>query len=145
MIQGSNIVQNYALKRMISLLLILFQGLIEEKKLDTFNLPFYAATLEEFKGLIEAEGSFELKKIEIFKNDWDTYIKKANSGLDKQARAAIIANDMRAVGEPILVSQFGEAIMDDLFRRVKEEVLDHMVRHKCENINLVISLIKKLG
>ncbi|PON98210.1 SAM dependent carboxyl methyltransferase, partial [Trema orientale] len=96
------------------------------EKLDTFNLPFYAATSDEFKGLIEAEGSFALRKIEIFKNDWDTYIKKANSGLDKQARAAIIANGMRAVGEPILVSQFGGAVMDNLFCRVKEEVLDHM-------------------
>lgn len=89
------------------------QGLIEESKLDTFNLPYYAATMEEVKKVIDAEGSFTLQKLEAFKVDWDTYIKKANRGLDKQAREAILASDIRAVGEPILASHFGEASMED--------------------------------
>ena len=79
--------------------------MIEESKLDTFDLPYYAPTTEEVKKVIEAEGSFTLHKLEAFKMDWDTYIKKANKGLDKQAREAIIATDIRAVGEPILGKQ----------------------------------------
>ncbi|XVE93667.1 hypothetical protein REPUB_Repub01dG0213900 [Reevesia pubescens] len=90
------------------------EGLIEEEKLDIFNLPFYAATIEEVKTVIEAEGSFNLQRLEGFNMDWDDYIKKADSNLDKTARAAIIARDIRAVGEPILASHFGEDIMDDI-------------------------------
>ncbi|KAM4088593.1 hypothetical protein ACJW30_07G083000 [Castanea mollissima] len=118
-------------------------GLIESEKLDNFNLPYYAPTSEELKKVIEVEGSFTLHKFEVFKMDWDSYIKKANIGLDRQGRAVMIATDIRAVGEPILSSQFGEEAMDDLFQRFKAVVLDHMETEKCENINLVISLTKK--
>ena len=119
------------------------QGLIEEEKLDTFNMPYYAPTTDEVKEVIEAEGSFTLQNLEAFRNDWDSYIKQANSSLDKKARAAIFSTDIRAVGEPILASQFGEEAMDDLFRRFEEDVLDHMEKENCQFINLVISLIKK--
>ncbi|KAK7814519.1 putative caffeine synthase 3 [Quercus suber] len=122
---------------------MVLEGMIKESKLDNFNLPYYAATMEEVKKVIEAEGSFTLQKLETFKVDWDTYIKKANKGLDKQAREAILASDIRAVGEPILANHFGEASMEDLFRRFKEVVLDHMEKKKCVYFNLVISLKKK--
>ncbi|GLT86200.1 hypothetical protein SLE2022_043560 [Rubroshorea leprosula] len=119
------------------------EGLIEEAKLDSFNLPYYAATAEEVREVIEAEGSFSIKKFEAFNLDWDSYIKKVDSSLGKQERAAIIATDIRAVGEPILASKFGESIMDDLFQRFKDDVLDYMEAHGCQYINLVISLTKK--
>ncbi|KAJ0014845.1 hypothetical protein Pint_20366 [Pistacia integerrima] len=118
-------------------------GLIEEEKLDAFNLSYYAPTKEEVKKVIEEEGSFKLQRLETFAMDWDTYIRKANGSLDKQARAAVMATGIRAVGEPILSSQFGEAIMDDLFRRFKDDVVDYMETYKCKYINLVISLTKK--
>lgn len=117
--------------------------MIEEEKLDAFNLSYYAPTKEEVKKVIEEEGSFKLQRLETFSMDWDTYIRKANSSLDKQARAAVMATGIRAVGEPILSCQFGEAIMDDLFRRFEGDVVDYMETYKCKYINLVISLTKK--
>ncbi|KAH7528927.1 hypothetical protein FEM48_Zijuj05G0129600 [Ziziphus jujuba var. spinosa] len=122
---------------------MVLEGLIEEEKLDRFNLPFYATSAEEVKKLVEAEGSFGLHKLESFKTDWDTHIKKANNSLDSKERAAIIGADIRTVAEPILVAHFGDKIMDKLFDRVGEDVLDHMLRYNCQNVNLVISLTKK--
>ncbi|XP_021802313.1 salicylate carboxymethyltransferase-like [Prunus avium] len=121
---------------------MVLEGLIGEEKLDAFNMPFYTPTTKEIEEVIEAEGSFTLQNLQVFKNDWDSYIKQANSGLDKKTRAAIFATDIRAVAEPILVSQFGEEAMNDLFHRF-EDVLDHMKRENCQFINLVISLTKK--
>lgn len=106
-------------------------------------MPYYAPTTEEVKRVIEVEGSFTLLKLEVFKMDWDSHIKKANSGLDRQERATKIATYIRAVGEPILASQFGEENMDNLFQRFKDVVLDHMEAEKCEYVNLVISLTKR--
>ncbi|KAH7528933.1 hypothetical protein FEM48_Zijuj05G0130300 [Ziziphus jujuba var. spinosa] len=120
---------------------MVLEGLIEEEKLDRFNLPFYATSAEEVKKLVE--GSFGLHKLESFKTDWETHIKKANNSLDSKERAAIIAADIRTVAEPILVAHFGDKIMDKLFDRVGEDVLDHMLRYNCQNVNLVISLTKK--
>lgn len=122
---------------------MVLEGIIEEEKLDSFNLPYYAPTMEEVEKVIKAEGSFSLHKLEAFNMDWDAHIKKVNGGLDKQARAAIMASDIRAVGESVLASQFGEEAMDSLFSRFKGVVLDHMVAEKCQFINLVISLTKK--
>lgn len=117
--------------------------MIEEEKLEFFDLPYYTATTEEVQSVIEAEGSFNLQRLEVFNMDWDDYIKKADSNLDKTARAALIAKDIRAVGEPILASHFGEDIMDDLFHRFKEDVLEYMEARKCQYINIVMSLTKK--
>ncbi|XP_048234220.1 S-adenosyl-L-methionine:benzoic acid/salicylic acid carboxyl methyltransferase 3 [Ricinus communis] len=122
---------------------MVLEGLIKKEKMESFNLPYYAPTTEEIKKVIDAEGSFTLQRLEVFKMDWDAYIKKAKPGADKKARAAIIATDLRAVGEPILGSHFGSEIMDDLFHRFEEVVLDHMEINKCQFINLVISLTKK--
>ncbi|CAN6687453.1 unnamed protein product [Malus baccata var. baccata] len=122
---------------------MVLEGLIEKEKLEIFNLPYYAPTTKEVEDVIEAEGSFTLQSLQVFKNDWDSYIKHADSGLDKKARAAVLATDIRAVGEPILATQFGEAAMDDLFHRFEEDVLDHMEMENCQYINLVISLTKK--
>ncbi|XP_068325272.1 probable caffeine synthase MTL2 [Pyrus communis] len=122
---------------------MVLEGLIEEQKLDTFNMPLYFPTTKEVEDVIEAEGFFTLQSLEVFKNDWDSYIKHADSGLDKKARAAVLATEIRAVGEPILATQFGEVAMDDLFRRFEEDVLDHMEMENCQFIDLVISLTKK--
>lgn len=117
--------------------------MIEEEKLDSFNLPYYTPTKDEVKKVIEDEGSFTLQRLETFMFDWDAYIRRADSSLDKQQRAAILATDMRAVSEPILSCHFGEAIMDDLFMRFKRDVIDYMETHQCKFTNLVISLTKK--
>ncbi|KAJ7978341.1 Carboxyl methyltransferase [Quillaja saponaria] len=118
------------------------EGLIEKEKLDTFNLPNYAATREEVKNVIEAEGSFKLQKLEAFNMDWDSFVKNIDGSFEKQERAAMVANSIRSVSESILASHFGEQVMDELFCRFKEDVLDHMEAHKCQYIILVVSLIK---
>lgn len=119
------------------------EGLIDESKLDSFNLPYYAATKEEVRELIEEEGSFAIKRLEAFNMDWDAYLRISDGSLGKQERAIKLATDIRAVGEPILASQFGESVMDDLFRRFKDDVLDYMEAHNCQFVNLVMSLAKK--
>jgi len=42
------------------------QGVIDEEKLDMFNMPCYFPTVEEVKQLVEAEGSFTVDKLETF-------------------------------------------------------------------------------
>lgn len=118
---------------------------MEEEKLGSFDLPYYAASTEEIKSVIEAEGSFELRNMEVFSMDWDDYIKRADTKqvVEKTTRAAMVAQVIRAVGEPILGSHFGEDIMDDLFRRFKEDVIDYMETHKCQYVSVAMSLTKK--
>lgn len=121
------------------------QGLIEEEKLDFFNMPYYQPTANELRNVIQAEGSFTIQRLEIFKMGWDANLNEGKNDIlfDKRTRGEFISNYIRAVGEPILKKEFGEAIMDDLFNRFTKKVINEMETEKCEYINLVVSMTKK--
>ncbi|KAF2290780.1 hypothetical protein GH714_015429 [Hevea brasiliensis] len=52
---------------------------------------------------------------------------------------------MRAVAEPLLIGHFGfgEAIIDDVFRRYKAIIADRMGKGKTEFVNVVVAMTKK--
>ena len=49
------------------------QGLIEEKKLDEFNIPQYTPSPREVKELVENEGSFSIDRLEVTRVNWNVY------------------------------------------------------------------------
>lgn len=120
--------------------------MIEEEKLDSFNLPFYSPSVQDVRRIIEQEGSFEVDGISIIEVDWDddgeerdeNYIlNKARSGLN-------VAKCIRAVIESLLVSHFGDELnMDDLFCIFSEVVGEHMSKNKSTYANMVISMTRK--
>ncbi|KAG2705675.1 hypothetical protein I3760_05G067500 [Carya illinoinensis] len=50
---------------------MVLEGKVEEAKLDRFNLPFYAPTIEEAKAVIQTEETFNIHRFETFEADWD--------------------------------------------------------------------------
>lgn len=121
------------------------QGLIEQAKLDSFNLPYYAPTAEEVKHVIEAEGSFKMKRDEVFRVDWDA--KVAVNGTksllpDEHMRGKKVAMNVRAVAESLLESHFGDEMMDCLFQRYAKKIEEYLEVKKGECITMVISVIK---
>lgn len=123
------------------------QGLIEEKKVDSFDAPYYAPSPEEVKFGIYKEGSFILDRLEMFEIDWDggdgdNYdATPTSSTLSNGAR---VAKTIRAVVESMLASHFGGDVMDGLFQRYGEMVGDHLAKTRAKYINLVISLVRKV-
>ncbi|GAB4853544.1 hypothetical protein Ancab_017735 [Ancistrocladus abbreviatus] len=77
-----------------------WRGLIEERKLDMFNLPYYAPTAEEVRMLIDEAGLFSINKLETFTVDWDVGCHGGN-GMKLESRAKFVADTMRAVAEPL--------------------------------------------
>ncbi|GAA0153764.1 methyltransferase [Lithospermum erythrorhizon] len=131
------------------------EGLVEEEKIDSFNAPYYAPSLEEVKNEIEQEGSFVINSTEAFEVEWDaccpsTQLDNKFWGItgnnNLQSRGQSFANTIRAVVEPMLVSYFGYHIMDEVFRRFRELVDEYYVikARPPYYINLVISLSKKV-
>ncbi|XP_042495166.1 probable jasmonic acid carboxyl methyltransferase 1 [Macadamia integrifolia] len=47
------------------------EGLTEEAKVDSFNLPFYMPSSEELDVIVSADGSFYLDELEFFYINWD--------------------------------------------------------------------------
>lgn len=120
------------------------QGLIEETKLDSFNLPQYTPSPPEVKAIVQAEGSFIIHRLETYTVSWDPEDKAIQKFVfDRSIMGGKVATYMRAVAEPLLTSHFGEAIIDELFKRYRDIVSEHMESEDTKFTNLVISLEKK--
>lgn len=78
--------------------------MVEEEKLDSFDVHYYRPSKEEIQDLVEKEASFKLDHLEMFEKE----VKLTNS-------VRVLAKAVRAVQEPMLSYHFGEAIMDNLF------------------------------
>ncbi|XP_042477261.1 probable jasmonic acid carboxyl methyltransferase 2 [Macadamia integrifolia] len=125
-----------------SLIDLVSEGLIEEAKVDSFNLPFYMPSTKELEAIVCAEGSFYLDQLEIFDINWDTSDDDDNKELisDRFISGQKVAKCIRAVAEPLIACHFGDAIIDLLFSKYMEYVSDHLSRSEGKYVNFIISL-----
>ncbi|MQL82403.1 hypothetical protein Taro_014879 [Colocasia esculenta] len=106
---------------------------IEEEKVDSFNLPYYAPSATELESEIQSEGSFSLKRLEIFEVPWEAC---------QEVRACQIV--LRAISESMLASHFGGDVLQDLFPRYSRVLEDSLSREKLTVPNIiVVSLVRK--
>ncbi|GMI70206.1 hypothetical protein like AT5G38020 [Hibiscus trionum] len=134
----------------ISLLDLVAQGVVKEADVDSFNIPLYAPCKEEVAEIVESEGSFEIKELQVFEvdvsclnRDEQLCNKDLGSDIDMQLGKSY-ANTMRAVLEPMICSHFGNAIIDELFVRFAENAanLGKNSMHQ-KKVNIVVSMEKK--
>ncbi|KAF2292457.1 hypothetical protein GH714_023011 [Hevea brasiliensis] len=79
------------------------EGLIEESKLDSFNIPVYGPSAEELKNVIEAQGSFTINRLETFKVGWvEAMDNPYKDSMDKYKRGKHIASRIRGISESLL-------------------------------------------
>ncbi|KAL7233886.1 hypothetical protein ACSBR1_017487 [Camellia fascicularis] len=100
---------------------------------------------DEVKAIIEKEGSFNLERLEVSECNWDANHNDDDEHFvfDKDRSGKNVANLIRAVTEPLVVSHFGEFIVDDVFKKFANHVADHLSSEKSKFINIVVSLSKK--
>nr|GLL47685.1 salicylate carboxymethyltransferase-like [Ipomoea trifida] len=98
------------------------EGYLEQEKLNLFNVPLYTPFLAEVKLLVEKDGSFTIDCLETFQSHWTRgYIYNGNGDdnivSDEDTGGYDVARSLRAVIEPMLVSYFGEGIINEVFQR----------------------------
>ncbi|KAG4922489.1 hypothetical protein JHK86_051302 [Glycine max] len=123
---------------------MLSEGLIEEAKLDSFNIPTYEPTIEEIRHLIKEEESLFLQRLEVFTVPRDEGVSECGDDvfLDGNIRAEFIATYTRAAMEPLLSAKFEAQVIDELFIRFQKKLVQIMKVEKFETANLMISLTK---
>nr|UMB49607.1 salicylic acid methyltransferase [Magnolia x soulangeana] len=117
------------------------QGLIEEEKVDSFNLPQYTPSPQELDELIQKEGSFILHRLQVSQVKWNIE-DEVDDGF-ALGRGQKVAQYMRAVAEPLIAAHFGEAILDVLFKRYSEIVSEQMKTGETKFTNVSISMERK--
>ncbi|XP_057794031.1 probable jasmonic acid carboxyl methyltransferase 2 isoform X1 [Salvia miltiorrhiza] len=119
------------------------EEVVEEEKIDSFNTPYYAASAEEVRNVIEEEGSFVMNYIEGLEIGWDGGSVESHHDFEVSSKAQIVTQMIRAVVEPIMESHFGSQVMDDLFRRYTQLLQHYFSKTIAKHVNLVISLTRK--
>ena len=101
------------------------QGEIEEEKLHSYAVNFYAPTKEEIEEEVRREGSFELDQVEMFEIERSDGVKDMSYGTK-------VARTVRAIQESMISHHFGEGIADTLFdnygRLVDQEIAKEDIR-----------------
>ncbi|XP_022133132.1 salicylate carboxymethyltransferase-like [Momordica charantia] len=131
---------NLAVNDMVS------EGIVEEEKLDSFNVPIYMPSSLEVEAEVLNEGSFIIEHLQVVRVNWNIYNNELNSDIPSNEiidSGYNYAKCIRSVAEPLLVRHFGEDIIDELFSRYREIINDHMSKENIENISFTISLTKK--
>ncbi|GJN22052.1 hypothetical protein PR202_gb09583 [Eleusine coracana subsp. coracana] len=98
------------------------QGRVEKDTLDSFNLPFYAPSVDEVKEVISQSDLFDINHMDL-----------TRGGVD-------FARSIRAVAEPLIMHHFGEDVLDDLFEIFTQNVVKHLQKVKVKNPVIVLSL-----
>ncbi|KAL6993533.1 S-adenosyl-L-methionine:benzoic acid/salicylic acid carboxyl methyltransferase 3 [Sarracenia purpurea var. burkii] len=126
-----------ALNEMVS------QGLIEEEKVNSFNIPQYTPSPAEVKLEVQKDGSFTIDRLEVSTVNWCVASGNELCNSDQVNDGGYyVAKCIRAVAESMLASHFGGAIIDELFQRFEKIVGDRMAKEKTQFFNVTISVMK---
>ncbi|GMH17498.1 hypothetical protein Nepgr_019339 [Nepenthes gracilis] len=124
-----------------SLMNMVSKGIIQEEKVDSFNLPYYSASSEEVKEIVEDEGSFAINRLEAIDVDWD--IGGCDSSNASPSRGERVARMQRSVVESMLACHFGIDIMDELFDRHIHTINHHLSTTNPKIVVLVLSVTRQ--
>ncbi|XP_028768648.1 indole-3-acetate O-methyltransferase 1-like [Neltuma alba] len=91
------------------------EGLISSEKRDDFNIPLYASSLQDLKEVIEADGSFVINKLELFKGGSPLVVSRPD---DEAEVGRALANSCRTVSGVLVEAHIGEHLSNELFSRV---------------------------
>ncbi|CAK9309588.1 unnamed protein product [Citrullus colocynthis] len=115
------------------------EGLISNEKRDSFNIPVYAPSLQDFKEVVEADGSFSINKLEVFKGGSPLVVNQPDNAAEV-GRA--LANSCRSVSGVLVDAHIGDRLSEELFSRVERRATNHAkdLLEKLQFFHIVASL-----
>lgn len=103
-------------------------------------MPFYGPRAEEIRHLVEEEGSFSIHKLETHYENW---FDNEGNKLDYYETAKQMATRFRAITESLAASDFGNDILDEVYKRFSVKLIECLKTGLGVSPYLLISLIKK--
>ncbi|KAD2805748.1 hypothetical protein E3N88_39125 [Mikania micrantha] len=147
--------ERYQLWRPLAMALqdMVFEGLVEEEKFDSFNIPSYTASPMEIMSLVKMEGSFILEHLEIFYVNWEAWKREEKKDNDASELKQLtddhgfghdVSKAVRAGIESLVANHFGEAILDDVFKRYGQNIIATGPKETQKRVSITISLTRKM-
>ena len=117
---------------------------MEKEKLDSFNLPVYAPSMDEVKAVVEQSQQFDMNHIKLFETNWDPYDDSEGNDVHDSVQSGInVAKCLRAVMEPLFAIHFGESVLDELFKKFAYNVTLHLDTEKTKYSVITLSLKRR--
>ncbi|KAL5204775.1 hypothetical protein ABZP36_009646 [Zizania latifolia] len=117
------------------------EGRVDKEKLDSFNLPMYNPSADELKRLVKQSELLAISDIQLVETSWnpmdDDDSEPAEGGAGAEAAGRSISSSLRAVLESLIVSHFGDSILDELFAALARNITRH-IKSEVEKTTLTI-------
>ncbi|MFS7983526.1 putative salicylate carboxymethyltransferase [Helianthus anomalus] len=111
--------------------------------MDLFNIPQYTPSHKEVSNEVNKEGSFVIDCLEVSEVNWDACTNQ-NLNLSKDDTQGVnMSKCMRAVAEPLLLSHFGESIIEEVFARYTNVIKNRMSKEDAKLVNVTVSMTRK--
>ncbi|KAL2926418.1 Indole-3-acetate O-methyltransferase 1 [Bienertia sinuspersici] len=101
---------------------LVHEGLITSEKRDSFNIPVYAPSLQDFKEVVEANGSFNINKLELFRGGSPLVVSHPD---DPTEVGRAFANSCRSVCGVLVDAHIGDRLSAELFQRAENRATSH--------------------
>lgn len=98
------------------------EGLISSEKRDNFNIPVYAPSLQDFKEVVEADGSFAINKLEVFRGGSPLVVNQPD---DATEVGRALVTSCRSVSGVLVDAHIGDRLSDELFSRLEHRATIH--------------------
>ncbi|KAK1306731.1 Indole-3-acetate O-methyltransferase 1 [Acorus calamus] len=115
------------------------EGLIDEEKRDSFNIPVYAPSLGEFEEVVEADGSFTINKLEVVSGGSPLVVTRPD---DPAEVGRALANSCWAVCGVLVEAHIGDQMGHEVFARLERRAAGHAreLMEKLQFFHIVASL-----
>ncbi|KAL5729929.1 indole-3-acetate O-methyltransferase [Ranunculus cassubicifolius] len=98
------------------------ERLVDKEKRDNFNIPVYASSIQDFKEVVEADGSFVINKLELFHGGSPLVVDKPDNAAEV---GKALVNSCRSVCGVLVDAHIGEQLSNELFARVEVRAAKH--------------------
>ncbi|CAN6675383.1 unnamed protein product [Malus baccata var. baccata] len=97
------------------------EGIIEESKVDSFNLPYYAASVEEMEEIVEKNGCFRIERMES-------------------------SNQSAWMKGPVDIPVWVSGVMDEMFGRLINKLVDisDLINSRCGEKTQLLAVLKRI-
>ncbi|XP_015691881.2 indole-3-acetate O-methyltransferase 1 [Oryza brachyantha] len=98
------------------------EGVVEREKRDSFNIPVYAPSLQEFRDMVRAHGAFAIDRLELVKGGSPLVVDRPD---DAAEVGRAMANSCKAVAGVLVDAHIGERRGAVLFERLERRAARH--------------------
>uniref|UniRef100_A0A7C9DKQ2 Jasmonate O-methyltransferase n=2 Tax=Opuntia streptacantha TaxID=393608 RepID=A0A7C9DKQ2_OPUST len=116
---------------------LISQGRVEEEKLNSYDVHFYAPCKEEIEEEVRKEGSFKLDRLDML-----VIKREEENSSSSGSYGTAVARTVRAIQESMISHHFGEHILDCLFDTYANLVDQEMSKQEIRPLTFLLVLTK---